>query len=107
SKAALEQLILGKDVTIYTGEPAKDRHGRWLGYVMVGDTWVQEQMLKTGMARYYAYYGQEPIHKNNAYDAQLQQAENTARQNKTGLWAHPFYQILTPESVHNQIGTYG
>lgn len=107
SKQELANLTLGKDITIYTGQPEKDRHGRWLGYAVVDGQWVQEKMLAQGMARYYAYRGQKTIHQNHAYDAQLQQAEAAARQSKTGIWENAVYQMLTPKTAHDAVGTYG
>ena len=56
SKKALENLALGKTVTLSFGGSDKDRYGRLLAHLHRPDgTWVQGEMLKKGMARVYSF----------------------------------------------------
>ena len=56
SKKALENLALGKTVTLSFGVSDKDRYGRLLAHLHRPDgTWVQDEMLKKGMARVYSF----------------------------------------------------
>ena len=56
SKKALENLVLGKTVTLIFGGSDKDRDGRLLAHLHRPDrTWVQGEMLKKGMARVYSF----------------------------------------------------
>jgi micrococcal nuclease len=55
-----------------------DRYGRTLAYICVGDTCVNKELLKLGMAWHFKKY-------NN--DQELAQLEIQAREMKVGLWS--------------------
>jgi len=56
----------------------KDRYGRSLGYLYVGDDWVNEDLLTAGLAWHYVKYNK---------DTRLAEAQQTARRLGRGLWA--------------------
>ena len=76
SKEALADLVFGKEVRVIVRD--KDRYGRTVGDIYVGDTFVNEKMVKDGWAWNYARYS-----KSKHY-AEL---EREAREAKKGLWA--------------------
>lgn len=57
-----------------------DRYGRTVGIVWANQQNVNEAMLSAGLAWHYTRYDNTP---------QWQVLENTARQNRAGLWADP------------------
>jgi endonuclease YncB( thermonuclease family) len=87
SRAALEQLVLGKPVTLRYGGARADRHGRMLGQVFVGGLWVQQEMIARGMARVYSFPD------NRSCTTELLSAEGRARAMRTGIWQDPWYGI--------------
>jgi len=65
----------------------KDRYGRWVAQLWIGDTHVNAEMVKLGFAWFDSAYGR---------DASLYQLENDARNEKRGLWALPLEQRMEP-----------
>lgn len=78
AKQFLSQLIFGKKVNVYYHK--KDRYGRVLGEVYVGNINVNEAMLKAGYAWHFKKYSK---------DKHLAVLEDQARKQKRGLWADP------------------
>lgn len=76
SKKCLSDMIFGKDVRILVVET--DRYKREIGRVYVGDTYVNMEMVKKGMAWHYVAYAKK--------DDVLRDAEKEAREKKLGLW---------------------
>ena len=100
SKRALEQLVLGRDVTLGYGGRRKDRHGRLLAHLHVGDTWVQGEMLRAGMARVYSFAD------NRALVAEMLALEREARAARRGIWADPFYVVRNPDSLERDLDSF-
>jgi micrococcal nuclease len=76
SKEALADLVFGKEVRVVTH--GNDRYGRTVGDIYVGNTYVNEKMVKDGWAWNYARYSK------SKHFAELEQE---AREAKKGLWA--------------------
>lgn len=76
SKEALVALVFRKQVRIEWVE--KDRYGRTLGHVYVGDKWVNHELIKDGWAWHYKKYNSDP---------RLSLAERKAAESRSGLWA--------------------
>jgi hypothetical protein len=77
-KKALSPKVFQKRIRVnHRGE---DRYGRTLGYLFVGDGWVNKQMVIAGMAWHYKQYSADP---------ELAQAEEEARRKQVGIWSHP------------------
>jgi len=62
---------------------ATDRYGRTVAFVKVGDTVVNEELIRQGLARVFNRYCNRPI----CQDWQVLEAE--ARENKRGLSSMP------------------
>jgi micrococcal nuclease len=79
SKDRLSMLILGKEVRLESDFEDKDRFGRLLRYVFVGDTFVNVQLVKEGLATVYMESGLK-------YEDDLNDAEYYAKINALGIW---------------------
>ena len=75
AKQTLSDLIFGKMVSVTYED--KDRYGRVLGEVFVGDVNVNQQMIRRGYAWHFKRYSDDPI---------LAELELEAKVNKVGLW---------------------
>jgi endonuclease YncB( thermonuclease family) len=76
SKDALADLVFGKEVRVVTH--GKDRYGRTIGDVFVGQTNVNEKMVADGWAWNFLKYSKSQ---------RLAELEKEAREAKRGLWA--------------------
>lgn len=89
SKAALSDMILGKNVSLVTGKRKLDMYNRILAHVYLNDVNVGAQMIQEGWAYYYRPYCQDyPSHKNKYnYDPRPYiQAEIKAKSKGLGVW---------------------
>lgn len=75
------ELVTGERVTLVSDPIVgnTDRYSRLLRYVIVGDVFVNAQLVREGLARYYA--------GESACGALIFAAENEARSAHVGLWA--------------------
>ena len=78
AKEALSSLVFGKDVNFERLK--KDRYGRTIAVIFVGQTNVNLELVKLGFAWRYDAYSQNPV---------LLDAQNSAKAAKRGLWADP------------------
>ncbi|KAF8396990.1 hypothetical protein HHK36_018628 [Tetracentron sinense] len=76
AKEELVKLVQGKCLVIHAYE--EDRYGRCVGDVYCNGVFVQESMLKKGLAWHYAAYDKRP---------ELESWEKGARAARVGLWA--------------------
>ncbi len=103
SKAALEDIVKGHTITLRLGATAKDRNGRILAHLVRDDgVWVQEEMLRRGMARVYTFPD------NRQLTAELFAAERAARAAHAGIWAEAYYALRPPEpaTLAKDVGTF-
>lgn len=97
SRAALRVLTKGQTVGLYYGGERRDRYDRALAQVYTlkadgkPDLWVQEEMVRLGMARVYTW----PDTYQNSQ--KLYEAEREARAGGRGIWSHSYYDIRSPE----------
>ncbi|MCF6137240.1 thermonuclease family protein [Pseudalkalibacillus berkeleyi] len=77
----VKNTILGKNVQIKLGSEKRDKYGRLLAYVYVGDETIQEQLLRKGLART-AY-----LYNDLTMLDQFHKAQNTARLKNIGVWS--------------------
>lgn len=75
SKQALSELLKGNDLQVTYDK--LDRNKRILGHVYQGNTYVNLELVKQGLAWHYKKYSK---------DERFARAENDARQKKRGLW---------------------
>ena len=101
AKAALEELVLDRDVTLAYGGRRLDRHGRRLAHLFLTDgTWVQAAVLSDGMARVYSFYD------NRAAVEALLDLEMAARAATRGIWAEPWYAVRTIDGLESEIDSF-
>lgn len=93
-----ELLVLNKSVRLLYDVEKKDRYGRSLAYVYVGDIFVNREMVINGMAL------AVPYPPNLLHQDELCQSMDEARAKKAGLWAKPELWILSAEEAKNNIG---
>lgn len=78
SRQALADLVFSKRVTAVTS--GLDNYDRHLAHIYTGETWVNREMVRKGMAWHYKYFNK---------DSRLANSEVYARANRLGLWADP------------------
>jgi endonuclease YncB( thermonuclease family) len=106
ARRALAALVEGRPVRLRYGGERVDRHGRSLGQLFVtgtAETWVQGEMVATGMARVYSFPD------NRACIAELLAAEGRARTMRLGIWADPYYSVRRadrPDDLVARAGRY-
>ncbi len=89
SKKHLSSLVAGKAVRVEYSK--KDKYGRILGTVFVGDTDINLKMIADGMAWHYKKFDKTPAYAK---------AEDAARSKRLGLWHDP--KPIEPEAFrHN------
>ncbi|MEQ8194987.1 MAG: thermonuclease family protein, partial [Rhodospirillales bacterium] len=100
SRRALQKLVYRKTLTVSFGGRRQDRHGRLLAHLFDGNTWIQGELLRRGMARVYSFPD------NRARVAEMLRIERDARKDRRGIWADPFYAVRTPKIAERDIGTF-
>lgn len=92
AKAELEELVMGKRVTLRLGANPKDRNGRTLAHVVRADgVWIQDEMLRRGFARVYTFPD------NRQLADELFAAERMARAGQRGIWSQTYYAVRASE----------
>ena len=87
SKRTKELLSTASEITFeYDQGDKKDRYGRALGYIFVDGTLLQKTLVSEGLAR--VAYVKEP---NTKYLAELEQAQEQAKNEALGIWSIPGY----------------
>lgn len=79
--SALADLVDGVTVRLVTDETDRDQYDRLLRYLYVGDTFVNEELVRGGFAQAYRY---EP---DVAEADRLEAAQAAAQRDEVGLWA--------------------
>lgn len=101
ARAALEELVLDRDVTLAYGGRRLDRHGRRLAHLFLADgTWVQAAVLSDGMARVYSFPD------NRAAVQELLDLEIAARAAGRGIWAESWYAVRTVDGLESEIDSF-
>lgn len=108
AKQELETIALGRTAKLKYGGRKIDRHHRILAHLFVKndageEVWLQEYMLKTGLARTYSFKD------NRSCITQLLTAEATARSALKNIWGHEYYQIIDAtdlKRLNEKHGTY-
>ena len=82
------QHLAGQQVELEFDAQERDKYGRLLAYVWVGDTLFNNQLLEEGYAQIATYP------PNVRYVDQFKETEKIARENQRGFWSNDFE--LTP-----------
>lgn len=91
------ELVSGKKVRFEKDITDKDKYGRLLRYVYIGDTMINLELVKTGYAKAYTY---PPDVK---YSNLFVEAQNVARNANLGLWGA--CNTVTPTKESSTIST--
>src|SRR5690554_7695012 len=81
-----KQIALGKDAKIYFD--GYDSYGRMLGFVEVGNTSINEELIREGLGKVRYLYERDNSNADVRYYRQLEQE---AVDNKRGIWSIPGY----------------
>jgi endonuclease YncB( thermonuclease family) len=91
AKAALRDLVLGREVELAFGGRRHDRYGRLLAHLFLDHDgeriWVQGRLLARGHARAYGLPG------NFACMRELLAHERAGRADRAGIWTHGTYAV--------------
>ncbi len=93
-----EKLVQGKSVKLESDVVKKDKYGRLLSYVYVGDKMINIELVKKGLAALYIYP------PNEKHLKEFLDAEEVARSNKRGLWEDIETHPISPEEAKDYIG---
>lgn len=93
ASAYAEQVLAGRDVKLELDGPQRDKYGRLLCYLWVGDQLFNKMQIEKGYAR--VAYVYDPPYKH--YD-ELVAAEQKAKSAGIGIWSIPGY--VTDEGYH-------
>jgi endonuclease YncB( thermonuclease family) len=105
--AALSALVTGRDLRLKRIEPGTDRHGAALARAFAAGDGALRPVEADLVAQGHAYA--KPIVGDAACTAALLSAERTARAQKRGIWADPFYDTKkadTPAAVMSARGRF-
>lgn len=100
SKAALEKMVLGREVELRFANNRLDRHGRVLAHLFVGKRWVQGEMLRRGLARV------ESAGDNRLGVSAMLARESNAREARRGIWRDPSYAVRDAEEAGRYAGSF-
>lgn len=95
SREQLRKLTQKKNIRVEVQDI--DHYGRYIGKVYVGSTYVNQEMLRTGLAWYYGH------HADNDKDTDLQKAQQSAQKADKGLWSNP--NAVSPRQFREKNGT--
>jgi micrococcal nuclease len=79
-----KERLSGKEVMLEFEGEMRDRYGRLLAYVCVGDENFCVMLVKEGFSPYYTAYG-----LSDKYDSEFREAEREARDAHRGIWSTP------------------
>ena len=77
----LSDLVMGKDVRVEQDVELRDRYGRVLGYVYIGNRFANLELVKAGLSMLYT----SP--PNVAHTDEFQRAQTEAREAGRGIWS--------------------
>jgi endonuclease YncB( thermonuclease family) len=100
AKAALEKLVLGREVELRFAGNRRDRHGRILAHVFVGRRWVQGEVIRRGLARVAS------AADNRRGVAEMLAREDRARQARRGIWRDRFYAVRAADEAGHYAGSF-
>jgi micrococcal nuclease len=94
----LEDLIGDSKVTLRKDKEDKDQYGRLLRYVYVNETFVNLELVRSGMATSYEF---EP---NTKHTSDLDAAETQAKNAKIGIWSPSPHSITLSQMTYDAPG---
>jgi endonuclease YncB( thermonuclease family) len=98
--ATMQRLALGHAVRLEPIGDKPDRRGRVVAMAYVDDIWLQEAMLREGMAWVYTFAD------TRMFAEPLLAAEHEAEQARRGVWGQAEYAVLSPQLTAQHIGEF-
>ena len=96
ARAEVEALVLGKTISVSFGAERRDRYGRHLGHVFVGEAeprWLQGHLLGQGLVRVVTRA------RDTACEAEMLALEKPAREARIGLWKDAAYAVRAATDI--------
>jgi micrococcal nuclease len=93
SKQFNERLVLGKKVKLEFDREKYDHYGRMLAYVHVDGIFVNEEMVRNGLARAFI------VEPNDKYFQVIYKAEEQAKRERKGIWGELSKRKATSENA--------
>jgi len=81
ARQAAQSLVEGRSVALVYDRDERDRYGRLLAYVLVGDVFVNARLLREGYARVMT------VPPNAAMEPLFKEMEAEARAHGRGIWS--------------------
>lgn len=78
------ELVEGREVKLVKDVSDKDKYGRLLRFVYVGNVFVNDELLKEGAAKV------ETVPPDTGFKEQFESSQNKAKENRLGLWGTCF-----------------
>ena len=100
ARAVLAQAHSGDVLSLAFAGPEKDRYDRLKAQVFAGSEWVQEAVLRAGLAL------ANPDLASDACANELLAAEGQAREAKSGHWGDGGFAVRTPDDLKKLISTF-
>jgi micrococcal nuclease len=100
AEAALEKLVLGREVELRYAGNRRDRYGRVLAQVFVGKRWVQGEMIRLGLARVAS------AADNRVGVVEMLAREERARRARRGIWRDRFYAVRAADEAGRYAGSF-
>ncbi|WP_163833267.1 thermonuclease family protein [Spartinivicinus ruber] len=85
AKQALSNMVFQKNVKAEI--QTKDKYGRSIAHIYLGETWINAELVKQGAAWVYDHYSDSK---------ELKQYESEAKAEKRGIWTLPTAQQVPP-----------
>jgi micrococcal nuclease len=82
ASAFTRKFLSGGEVRLEFDDEPRDKYGRILAYVWVGDRMLNEELIRAGLARAELQY-----HYSAAHKARFRRAEAAARTARRGIWS--------------------
>jgi micrococcal nuclease len=100
-RAALGEFALGRRLSLVFTGPPRDRYGRLHAQVFDDEGgWIQAALLAAGLARVVS------TAETRAGVSRLLAAEKVARAKGRGIWALPFYRVLTTDQTGGRLRSF-
>lgn len=96
----LQRMALNKQLRLQPVGEGKDRRGRVVAMAYNGEVWLQEEMLRAGMAWVYSF------DDSREYAPKLLEAEHEAEAAKRGVWGKSDYAVLSTADAAEHVGEF-
>jgi endonuclease YncB( thermonuclease family) len=105
ARSALEHLVAGQIIELRQMRSASDRYGRMLADAYIVANGMERSAAREMLALGFARVSIQAAHATCA--AEFLAAEDTARRAKLGLWAEPYYALVSAGSLNDLLAHRG